>query len=121
MLKELHFRLGLVCMAGLALYMGLTPRPPQLPIDWLGDKFAHMLAFSILALFARLGFRRLSDRLILERLSFAGALIEVFQAIPSLQRDCDWRDWAADTLAIAAVLAVMRLVPWRRIVAPARG
>ena len=36
-----------------------------------------------------------------ERLSFLGALIEVLQAIPELHRDCDIRDWIADTAAIA--------------------
>ena len=46
-----------------------------------------------------------------------GALIEVFQAIPALHRDCDWRDWLADTLAVAGVLLVLRLVPWRKLTA----
>jgi hypothetical protein len=79
-----------------------------------------VLAFAVLAVVARLGFSRAPDRSILERMSFAGALIEMLQAIPSLHRDCDWRDWVADTLAVAAVLAVMRVLPWRRLVAVRR-
>ena len=90
--------------------MALLPKPPALPIDSYGDKFEHMLAFGTLTLLARMAFRRASDWLILERLSFVGALIEVFQAWPALHRDCDPRDWLADTLAIAAMLMLCRLV-----------
>jgi len=70
------------------------------------DKFEHMLAFATLALIARLAWRSVSAWRILERLSFFGALIEVFQSIPSLHRDCDPRDWVADTVAAAVVLAI---------------
>ena len=33
-----------------ALVMAVLPKPPSLPIDNLGDKFAHMLAFFTLSL-----------------------------------------------------------------------
>jgi hypothetical protein len=116
MLKELHVRITFLLLWAFALTMAFLPQPPSLPIDRYGDKFAHVLAFAVLALFARIGFAHASDRLILERLSFTGALIEMFQAIPALNRDCDWRDWIADTLAVAVVLLVMRALPWRRFV-----
>jgi hypothetical protein len=116
MLKELHVRTVFFVLWAFALTMALLPQPPSLPIDQYGDKFAHVLAFAVLALFARVGFARMSDRLILERLSFTGALIEMFQAVPALNRDCDWRDWVADTLAVAVVLLIMRALPWRRLV-----
>ena len=45
-----------------------------------------------------------------ERLSFVGALIEVAQALPALGRDCDIRDWIADTLSIVLVMALMRII-----------
>ena len=49
-----------------------------------------------------------------ERLSFLGAMIEVAQAIPALHRDCDIRDWVADSLAILAVTLVANLLmQWR--------
>lgn len=88
------------------LVMALLPKPPALPIDRFGDKFEHMLAFSVLALLARFSFQRMSGWRIFEHLSFFGALIEVGQSIPLLHRDCDIRDWAADTLAVAVALIV---------------
>jgi hypothetical protein len=50
---------------------------------------------------------------IAERLSFFGALIEVSQSIPSLHRDCDIRDWFADTAAILLVTGALALWRWR--------
>jgi len=90
-----------------AVYMALTPKPPSLPIDKFGDKFAHMLAFFTLTILARAAFPKARWQSVLERLSFLGALIEVFQAIPSLHRDCQWNDWVADTLAISVALALV--------------
>ncbi len=101
-----------------AVTMALLPKPPHLAIDQFGDKFEHMLAFATIALLAGLAFPRASLWRIGERLSFLGALIEVFQAIPALHRDCDFRDWIADTLAIAAVLLVAAAVRRSRL-APA--
>ncbi|RVU03717.1 hypothetical protein EOE18_14145 [Novosphingobium umbonatum] len=90
-----------------AVYMALTPKPPSLPIDKFGDKFAHMLAFFVLTILARAAFPKARWSTVLERLSFLGALIEVFQAIPSLHRDCQWNDWLADTAAISVALALL--------------
>ena len=114
MIRELHFRAIFLLLTAFAVFMALTPKPPQVPLDNLGDKFQHILAFAVLTLFARLGFNRARDFTILERMSFLGAAIEVLQSIPSLHRDCDWRDWLADTLAVAAMLLVMRLIPLPR-------
>jgi len=90
--------------------MALLPKPPKLVIDRFGDKFEHMLAFAVLAVLATLAFRRASPWRVLERLSFLGALIEVFQSIPALHRDCDPKDWLADTLAAGLVLLVIQQV-----------
>jgi hypothetical protein len=120
MFKEMHARIAFLLLLAFALTMAFLPQPPSLPIDDYGDKFEHILAFSVLTVFARIGFAQTPDHLILERLSFTGALIEMFQALPELNRDCDWRDWVADTLAVAVVLLVMRALPWRRLVT-ARG
>ena len=92
------------------LFMALSPSPPAMPTDGFGDKFQHMMAFGTLTVLARLGFVKMPNWLILERLSFIGALIEVFQAMPSVHRDCDWRDWVADTVAIAVMLLVLALL-----------
>lgn len=90
--------------------MAVLPHPPHLPIDRLGDKFEHMMAFSVLALLAALGWPSFPKRRIAERLSFLGALIELAQSIPELHRDCDIRDWIADTLAVLVVLGIVAAV-----------
>lgn len=92
-----------------AVVMASLPHPPKLPTDSLGDKFTHMLAFATLAGLAALGFPAADRWRVAERLSFLGALIEVIQSIPALQRDCDIRDWIADTLSIVVVTAIMGL------------
>lgn len=89
-----------------ALVMALLPKPPEFAADKMGDKFHHVLAFATLTALAIPAFPRTPWLRIAERLSFVGALIEVFQAMPVIHRDCDIKDWIADTLAILAVLAL---------------
>ncbi len=93
--------------AAITLYMALQPHPPALPIDALGDKFEHSLAFVTLGLLAALAFPKVGLVRIGERLSFFGALIEVCQAVPALHRDCDIWDWVTDTVAITLVLIIV--------------
>lgn len=95
-----------------AVTLALLPHPPEL--HQLGDKAQHMLAFGTLALLGAFAFPRFSKMHLAERLSFLGALVEVLQAIPALHRDCDIRDWIADTIAVAAVLAVLHMLGLRR-------
>lgn len=90
-----------------AVSMALVPQPPSLPIDALGDKSEHVITFVTLSVFAALGYRDAPLPRIAERLSFVGALIEVFQSLPILHRDCDFRDWVADTLAIIVTLILL--------------
>jgi hypothetical protein len=104
-----RMRVLFVLALAVTLFFALVPHPPHLPIDRFGDKFEHVLAFAVLALLARLGFTAVADAAILVRLSLLGATIELLQAIPVLHRDCDWRDWLADTIAVAVVLLVLRL------------
>lgn len=91
-----------------AVTMALTPRPPSL--GNIGDKWQHMAAFGTLTILSVAGFPRSPLHRIGERLSFLGALIEVFQAIPAIGRDCDVMDWLADTYVIVGVLIVVRIV-----------
>lgn len=104
------------CALVFALVMALLPQPPHLPIDRLGDKFEHMLAFSVLALLGSIAYSAMPLFRLGERLSFLGAVIEVLQSIPALHRDCDIRDWIADTIAVTIVLGLVYLVRrrWRR-------
>jgi len=94
-------------------FMALSPNPPAMPIDRMGDKFTHMTAFAVLTLICRIGYPRMSPWRLLERMALFGALIEVFQAIPSLHRDCDWRDWVADMVATSVVLVLHGLATGR--------
>lgn len=87
-----------------ALIMAVLPKPPTLPIDDLGDKFEHMLAFFTLTLLAGTGWPKASLMRAALRLSVVGAGIEVVQMIPFLHRDSDWRDWVADSAAILVAL-----------------
>jgi len=100
--------------ATFAVVMALLPHPPRMPIDRFGDKFEHMLAFATLTMLAELAFPRTPLWRRAERLSFLGALIEVVQSIPALHRDCDIRDWFADTLAVLAISMLVLL--WRKAV-----
>lgn len=96
-----------------AVVMALLPKPPQLPGDDLGDKFHHILAFATLSALAAVAFPKADRWRVVERLSFLGAMIEVAQSIPALHRDCDIRDWLADTLAILVVTGIAALIARR--------
>jgi VanZ family protein len=95
-----------ICLGG-AFVMAVLPKPPYTPIDQYGDKFAHIVAFTSLTVLALLAYGRVARWRILERLCFFGAVIEVIQSIPALHRQCDVRDWAADTLAVLVVIVVL--------------
>lgn len=98
-------RVTLFAAVAFAVTMALLPHPPGL-IE-VGDKSQHMLAFAVLAVLAAWSYPAASLLRLGERLSFLGALIEVLQAIPALHRDCDIRDWIADTVAISVVLGLI--------------
>lgn len=101
--------------AAFAVTMALVPKPPHLPLDRFGDKFEHILAFAVMAVLANLAYPATERVRLIERLSFLGAVIEVMQSIPALHRDCDVRDWIADTLAVLVVTTGFTLWPrWKR-------
>jgi hypothetical protein len=101
-----------LCLAG-AVVLALVPHPPEL--RELSDKVQHMLAFGTLAFLGAFAFPRFPRLHLAERLSFLGALVEVLQSIPALHRDCDIRDWVADTMAIVAVLVLLGLLGLPRV------
>ncbi len=112
--RALLLRIALVAAVVFAVTMALLPKPPHMPIDQFGDKFEHMLAFATMSLLAAFAYPTARLSRIGERFSFLGALIEVLQSIPSLHRDCDIRDWIADTLAITVVLLIVWAVRRQR-------
>jgi len=93
-----------------AFVMAVLPHPPEVPGE-PNDKLQHIAAFATLALLSSFAYPATGLVRLLVRLSLFGALIELVQAIPSLHRDSDVKDWIADTLAAAAVLL---LVWWWR-------
>jgi hypothetical protein len=93
-----------------AVIMATLPHPPHL-LDNINDKYQHMTAFAVLAIFAAIAYPKTPLVRIGERLSFLGALIELVQSIPALYRDCDILDWVADT---GAVVAALLIVSWMR-------
>ena len=68
------------------------------------DKIQHIAAFSFLSLAGVAAFPHYPLARLGERLSFLGAIVEVMQNLPALHRDCDIRDWLADTIAVIFVL-----------------
>ncbi|MEO6433188.1 MAG: VanZ family protein [Sphingomicrobium sp.] len=91
-----------------AFVMAVMPHPPRLP-GAPNDKVQHIIAFTTLAMLGRMAFPKAVDWRLLAGLSLYGALIELVQLIPALNRDGDVIDWIADTAAVAVVLALFRL------------
>jgi hypothetical protein len=89
------------------LTMAWLPQPPAVPGN-PNDKVQHIAAFVCLSLLGAMAFPAFPLTRLGERLTFLGAIIEVVQAIPALHRDCDIRDWIADTLAIIVTLFIVR-------------
>jgi VanZ family protein len=111
------FRVAFVLACLVAVTLALLPKPPKLPTDQFGDKVQHIIGFAALAFMAALAFPAMPRWRVIERLSFLGALIEVAQSIPGLGRDCDIRDWIADTLAVMVVTGLVALISprWPRL------
>lgn len=100
-----------------ALVMALLPRPPQLP-GAPSDKIQHIVAFCVLTALAVGAYPKARLLALCAALSAFGALIELLQAIPQLNRDASIADWAADTMAVAFVAGLISLL---RLVGAARG
>ena len=96
-----------------AFVMAVLPHPPQIP-GTPSDKIQHILAFGILAGLAAAAYRDTPLIPLGIRLSIFGAVIELVQLIPALNRDADWADWVADTAAAAAILLLAAAVKRKR-------
>lgn len=94
-----------------AFVMAVLPHPPQLP-GAPSDKVQHILAFLALGGLASFAYSRTSPVFLAAGLSLFGAMIELVQMIPSLNRDGDPIDWLADTAAAGLVLILLR---WSRV------
>lgn len=92
-----------------AVVMAVLPKPPEIPALNLGDKLQHMVAFFTLTLLAGSGWRQTSWIKLALGLALVGAGIELVQAMPALHRSSDWRDLAADCMAILVALVPVRV------------
>ncbi|MGC1305374.1 MAG: hypothetical protein WA840_23640 [Caulobacteraceae bacterium] len=107
-------RLALAICTFLTLWTAFAPpHGPKLHLfPW--DKAEHFSAFFALTASAVLAFPRTRLVWIGAALSLSGALIEVIQGLPWVNRDCDVMDWVADTVAIGAVMGVIVAARLRR-------
>ena len=83
-------------------------------VPW--DKAEHFIAFYALTGLGVAAFPTRRLWVIGVLLSALGALIEFVQGLHIVNRDRDFWDWVADTLAIIAALSPMLLVWWRGLV-----
>jgi VanZ family protein len=88
-----------------SLVMAVLPHPPHLPWE-PGDKVEHLAAFVTLSFMSAWAYPRTPLFQLLVRLSLFGALIELVQGLPMLNRDSDPMDWLSDTVAAAVALAI---------------
>lgn len=73
-----------------------------------------MLTFGTLGILGAVGFPRRSVTWLLMALTLFGAVIELVQAIPMLNRDSEFADLVADAAAALVALVAMRgLLAWR--------
>lgn len=98
-LAQVLFALAMVC----AFIAAISPLAIKTGPDQ-GDKFAHILAFYGLTLFAAVAYPRGNLALIAVLMSAYGALIEIVQGLEIIGRDRDVWDWVADTAAVLAAL-----------------
>lgn len=98
---ERFFRLLFWLAVAVCFVMAVMPQP----ISLASDKWQHAAAFATLTALAMIAYRRWSPLRLLLVLGAFGGLIEIVQSLDFIGRDGDFRDWAADLIAILAVLA----------------
>lgn len=104
----LNVRLALYAFAvAVLLYLTLAPSR-DLPQVNVWDKAEHAIAWLVLAGLGLLLFPRRPWTIALFSLG-VGVAVELLQATPLIARDADVRDVLADSVGIAAALAVGRL------------
>jgi len=97
----------------IAFVMSVLPDPPQLP-GLLSDKAQHALAFLLLAVLGVWAYPRVKKRHLLLGLAAFGALIEIVQATPLVNRDSDPLDWITDIAAALTVFVLIALWSYRQ-------
>ena len=117
--STVFFRSAFWVAAVFAFVMAVLPHPPQLP-GAPSDKVQHIAAFLVLGALASFAWPRTSPVYLATALSLFGAVIELVQLIPALNRDGDPVDWIADTAAAGLMLIFLHWLR-TRLVKPAEG
>jgi VanZ family protein len=79
------------------------------------DKLLHLAAFYFLSLIACLAFPRMSLLVVGAAMAVYGAMIELIQGIPYVDRDMEFLDWVADAVGVAIAVVPMALASLRRV------
>ena len=103
------FRLAFWAALIFAFVMALLPKPPPIPGE-PSDKVQHIIAFAVLTVLALAGDPRAARLAQALGLFGLGALIELLQMIPALNRDAQLADWLADSAAVVVVMALAALL-----------
>ena len=93
-------------LAIIAVLIAATLPSPTLVGVSANDKLQHIGAFALLCFLGLLAYPHARKLKWLVGLAAYGALIEAVQAIPSLNRMSDWRDWLADLVGVAIILSL---------------
>jgi hypothetical protein len=105
-------RIAFVAVLIFTFYSAVVPATQAVELTpW--DKATHFLAFYALTGLAVAAFPKQNVLFIAALLSGFGALIEFVQGLPIVNRDRDFWDWVADTVAVGFALAPMLLYWWR--------
>lgn len=107
-------RVALVACALFTAWGAFAPPHVNHPHLFPWDKAEHFSAFFALTACSLAAFPRVRIVWIAVALSACGALIEVIQALPFVNRDSDVKDWVADTAAVLAVVGVVIVARARR-------
>jgi hypothetical protein len=105
-------RLAFVALALLGTTTAVLPGNGGLHVfPW--DKAEHFACFYVLAAVGAFAFPRVKAIWLALALSGLGAAIEIVQGLPMVARDSDWKDWLADTVAVACALGPLVIADWR--------
>ena len=106
-------RLAFVAVALAGTVNAVLPgRSAQHVLPW--DKAEHFVCFYALAAIGAFAFPRMRAVWLAAGLIALGGAIEVVQGLPMVARDSDWKDWAADTIAVGCALGPLLIAGWRQ-------
>ena len=97
----------------IALFAAVVPYPIAIPGE-PSDKVQHIAAFVLLSVLGAVAYPRASPVGLILGMDAFGALIEIVQLIPVLNRSSEVLDWIADAAAATLTIALIVAVRARR-------